>query len=148
MEKKTKIIIWITLILILLWFIYQNSETYKRKIDEYNFKQLEIVKNVLDWKKLDLYEFQTLSEFNKKYNLNIKPKKNCYYISSENWDEEYIFWFQLVSIYYKTKYNSDNYAFPKNDLSDKLIYLWMWSNYVPKSPLDHYHRIISSHCKK
>lgn len=80
-------------------------------IDKYNFKQLEIVKNTLDWKKTESYSFQKLSEFNEKYNLNIEPKKDCYYISSENWDESYIFWFKLKWFFNKIQLKNTYIAY-------------------------------------
>ncbi|MBT3726236.1 hypothetical protein HOG21_00605 [bacterium] len=61
--------------------IQEPIEKRNIAIDEYNFKQLQKVKQLINKKKL---KFKNLDDFNNKYNVNIKPIKNCYYISSDN----------------------------------------------------------------
>jgi hypothetical protein len=121
MKKELQIILWILFFIIVFtvwkyWYDYYKyernitiEEQEKRKIDEYNFEQLEKVKDVLRWK--FKYKIRNLSEFNKKYDQNITPIKNCYFLWDRNWYLEegewwwgYIFWFELYSDKYIEKY--------------------------------------------
>jgi len=117
MKKNKQIMTWVFLLslLILVWrywydyFRYERnvtSEEYsKRKIDEYNFEQLEKVKDLLKNLKRSDKEFLSLSEFNKLYNAEIKPIKNCYYVKNYASSNRvlYNFWFKLESDKYKAK---------------------------------------------
>lgn len=67
------IIITIWTYLIVFWYSY-IFEQNKMTIDKYNFEQLEKVRNILDWSE-KLKHFNTLKEFNEKYNIDIRPKK-------------------------------------------------------------------------
>jgi len=152
-------IIWI-IILILLVLIWKYGYDYykyevnvsieereNRKIDEYNFGELGKVKQILDniWK--NDKKFFTFKEFNEIYSTNIKPIKNCYYVSNSNWSENYIFWFRLESEKYINKYWNQNYAYPKYDLPyDTVCFgLWEWgcSNFI----LDRFIYTISNPCE-
>ncbi len=138
--KNKNIIIWTTLVImiVLTWFLilnYKNKVHYnnlkqeekeKIVIDEYNFKQLEKVKDILDWLKKDSYNFKWLNEFNKIFNQNIIPINNCYYTSSANWNEPYIFWFKLESNTYIEKYWDEYYSYPKYDLPIIPICFGFW----------------------
>ncbi len=68
------------------WFLIATviflvlHEIYGLTIDIYNFRQLEKVKIILkDLKRTDK-QFFYLKDFNKIYNANIQPIKNCYYL--------------------------------------------------------------------
>ncbi len=133
-NKKEKLII-----LLLLWlilssiFLLKNQFVYKQElknisIDEYNFWQLEKVKKILskwwDW-------FYDLESFNEKFNADIKPINNCYFISDRdiyfedgNWGWWYIFWFELLSNKYVEKYWKPYYAYPKYDLPPRFACTW------------------------
>ncbi len=146
-KKYLKIFVWLTLILIsvLIWkYCYEyykyevnvtEEELKKREIDKYNFEQLEKVKNILKWLDKSRY-ISSLKEFNKKFNQDIQPIKNCYYVVSTNyfdeyeWNSKYIFWFELHSDKYKNKYWKEDeywifyYAYPKYDLPYSKICFW------------------------
>ncbi|EKE28172.1 MAG: hypothetical protein ACD_3C00086G0016 [uncultured bacterium (gcode 4)] len=136
MKKYIQVIAWILALIVLVliwkyWYDYYRfernvtaEEQVKRKIDEYNFEQLIKAKQILSniWK--DDKKFFTLKEFNQKYNANIKPIKNCYYVSNSNWGKPYIFWFQLESDKYKSIYWTGYYAYPKYDLPYSKICYW------------------------
>ncbi|EKD44468.1 MAG: hypothetical protein ACD_71C00126G0003 [uncultured bacterium (gcode 4)] len=132
MRKYTKMwIIWISWILILiLWvliwkygynyfrygMIVSTEELENRKIDEYNFWELEKVKNLLKWWNKDLYKFNTLKEFNEKYKANIKPIKNCYFLSNTEkffGKADYILLFEIFSEKYKNIYKHEYYVYPE-----------------------------------
>lgn len=126
-ERSVKTIL-ITLILItwLYAWVFVYSVIYERDkiaIDNYNFKQLEIVKKVLNDEDKKSYEFDNIKEFNEKFNQNITPIKNCYFLSNNkyyfennNWDWQYMFWFKLESLMYKILYFWQYYAYPKYNL--------------------------------
>ncbi len=97
-EKKYKKIILKVIFIIIFAFIIRES--YLMYVDYYNFNQLEKAKIILDKIPENAEKFYTLKEFNEKYNTNIKPIKNCYYISNDNWNQDYIFWFKLESLLY------------------------------------------------
>jgi hypothetical protein len=85
-----KVITWLLLVVILTitWILWYSLifEKESIKIDEYNFNQLESVdKIIMNDQKYD-YVFKNLWDFNKIYNSNIKPIKNCYYINNYNGD--------------------------------------------------------------
>lgn len=126
-----KSLVWIILFIIFLYswvFIYSYIfEQDKIAIDNYNFEQLEKVKLVLDKISTDSKKFYTLKEFNKEYNEEINPIKNCYYVSNSNWNEKYIFWFQLESLIYKFIKFWGNYAYPKYNLPADYVCTW-WNN--------------------
>lgn len=158
-----KTIIWILLVVITIEFINiffnDNSEEFKNiKIDKYNFKQLEKVKDILDWLDKNSYSFGNLNQFNEKYNQNIKTIKNCYFIAdrnrffeSKNWWWGYIFWFKLESQKYLKKYWTEYYAYPKYDLPKNRIYLWMGGWWVDWEAMDStkmdFEKKISNPCK-
>lgn len=119
--KKFKTIVLIFSIFIVLLYssLYLYSSVYepeKMDMDRYNFNQLNQIKPIL--KRLDMWSiwFRYIWDFNKIYHANIKPIKNCYYISDENWDYPYIFWFQLESLFYKFLHFWENYAYPTYDI--------------------------------
>lgn len=130
-KKNTRIIliIIIWMIMLLLWgkFIYSAyfispEEKQAIAVDTYNFEQLKKVKNVLKGIPEEEVNFINLKRFNSKFNQNIEPIKNCYYLTSmNNFDDytgesTYIFGFQLESNKYKKKYGEEYYAYPKYDL--------------------------------
>ncbi len=110
------------------------SEEDRIKIDEYNFEQLEKVKSVLDWLDKNSYSFNNLKEFNKKFNQNITPIKNCYFLSDRNiyfedkkWGGGYVFGFKLYSSKYRKIYWNLYIAYPKYNLP--VEYACLWSKY-------------------
>lgn len=126
-KKFRNIITWILLWTIILYtWVFTYSivfEQDKLTIDRYNFEQLEKVKNVLDKQDKNSYTFKELTEFNQKFNQNIKPTKNCYFMSDRNrffednkWGGGYVFWFQFESLISKFVYFWSYYAYPKYDL--------------------------------
>ena len=138
MKKNIKITIWIILLIIIWvgWKYYYNyynnqkvlaqEEQENIKIDEYNFEQLEKVKNILKNLKRTDTKFSSLKEFNSIYNSNIEPIKNCYYIKNYENKERvlYSFWFRLESNKYIQKYWDKNYMYPKYDLPIYKICVW------------------------
>ena len=141
-----KIVIWLFLLLILSFIliaIYSFTfEKDKMAIDRYNFEQLEKAKPILESIPETDKRFYSLKEFNQEYNTWIKPIKNCYYISTYNWNEKYIFWFKLESLIYIYIYRTKLFAYPKYDLPfDPLYqswYIWdrnkSWFNYITLYP--------------
>ncbi|MDD5213349.1 MAG: hypothetical protein PHG82_02915 [Candidatus Gracilibacteria bacterium] len=123
---KRKLCILFILIISLygLVFIYSLIfEQEKMSVDRYNFEQLEEVKNTLNKLDKNSYTFDNVKEFNNKYNKNIKPIKNCYFLSDRNGYFEnknggggYIFGFKLESLIYKFIYFGEKYSYPKYDL--------------------------------
>lgn len=124
---KRKLCILFVSILSLYWLVFIYSLIYeqdKMNIDRYNFEQLNVVKETLSKIDRKSYNFYDLKHFNNKYDQNIKPINNCYYlVSTNNFDEYdqnkwiwYIFWFKLESLIYKFMYFWVNYAYPKYDL--------------------------------
>lgn len=91
-------------------------EIINTRTDIYNFNQLEKAKIILNKIPKEDYKFFTLKKFNSKYNAEIKPTKNCYYVSNDNWNQPYIFWFKLESIIYRLRYLNIYYAYPKYDI--------------------------------
>ncbi len=83
-------------IFILLW-IYLLLDWRNIYIDMYNFEQLEKAKPILESIPGNAKKFYGLKQFNNLYSANIQPIKNCYQVSNDNWEEKYIFWFQLKS---------------------------------------------------
>ena len=104
--------IWFLILLVL--FIVR--ELYWIYIDNYNFKQLEKAKPILEtiWESDE--RFFSLNEFNERYNTDIQPIKNCYYVSNYNWNEKYIFWFQFESLFNMFIYKKNYLAYPKYDI--------------------------------
>jgi hypothetical protein len=133
MKKKCKIISWIVWILMLcLWILTYYIFVIDKEnieIDKYNFEQLEIVDNtIMNDEKYNKW-FRDIWAFNKIYKTNIKPIKNCYYISHRNWDEKYLFGFKLESLLYKIRYMSGYIAYPKYDLPERVVRMWLrWHN--------------------
>ena len=110
--------IWICLGLLLIF------EVKNIGIDMYNFKQLKHVKTILSETPVEEYNFKNLQEFNEQFWNNIEPIKNCYYISDENEEENYLFGFKLYSLSYKAINLKSHYAFPKYNLPERRICLW------------------------
>ncbi|MCT4616667.1 MAG: hypothetical protein N4A38_00480 [Candidatus Gracilibacteria bacterium] len=134
MQKNIKMLLFIipTLIILGLVFIYgynyyltNKEEQEKIKIDEYNFEQLEKVKSVLNSLDKNSYSFDNIGDFNKQFNINIEPIKNCYYLSNKNGGEKYIFGFKLESNKYIDKYGTKSYIYPKYDIVKEEICLGM-----------------------
>lgn len=120
-KNPKRIIFFIILILIGYWYYQDSVEQQNRAIDEYNLWQVEKVSLVLDNLTKDSKEFQTLGKFNQIYWVNLKPVDNCYYISTNNGKEKYIFAFQLKSRFYKKEYLRDYYVYPAYDLPYDII---------------------------
>jgi hypothetical protein len=121
-----KILLWI-LWLIILGFISLviYSFTYEKEkieIDRYNFEQLEKAKPYLETIDENTEDFYFLPDFNEKFNIDIKPIKNCYYVRSTNGEYQYIFWFKLESLLYKKIYWTEFYAYPEYDVPS--YYTW------------------------
>jgi len=158
-KKNIKILLIIPALIILglvwkYWYDYysiSSEEQEKIKIDEYNFQQLEKVKEVLDPLDKNLYSFDNIWDFNKLYNLNIEPIKNCYYLTDRNWFFKnnkwgwwYIFWFELESKKYIEKYWDKYYAYPEYDLPEDKICTWKCYDNNYKN----FTRIISNTCNE
>ncbi len=106
------------------WFLIMTvlflvlHEFYGLTIDIYNFRQLEKVKVILkDLKRTDK-KFLDLKDFNKIYNANIQPIKNCYYLRNYSTEDRvpYLFGFKLESYIYIYIYQTQYYAYPKYDI--------------------------------
>lgn len=142
MSLIKKVIIWIILFVIMFYtwiFLYSYMfESDKLAIDRYNFWQLGKVKIILS-KQNDIKVFFSIKDFNDIYKSDIKTIKNCYYITSVNWDKPYIFWFQLESLIYKFIYFWKNYAYPSYSIPTERFCLGVWVNngrcfYTSKQP--------------
>lgn len=127
--KKSKKIAGLFGIFIIIFYssVYIYSLIYeqdKLAIDRYNFNQLKQIKPIL--KTLNMWSiwFRYIWDFNKVYNANLKPIKNCYYISDENWDHPYILGFQLESLFYKFLHFWKNYAYPTYDIPKRILCTW------------------------
>lgn len=101
-----------------------ESQENKEKIDEYNFAQLDKVKQVLDNDTNTGYIIKNYLDFNKKFNQDIKPIKNCYFFKTENGEYPYIFWFKLESDKYINKYGTWYYVYPKYDMPYNNLCFW------------------------
>lgn len=123
---KNYIAIISSIIILLFWIVYIWYPMY---VDMYNFRQLEKAKPILESIPENAWKFYTLEEFNEKYNANINPIKNCYYVSNNNGDEKYIFGFKLESWYYKNKYWEEYYSYPFYNISPSRICVgWLQIN--------------------
>lgn len=173
MKNKTKKIVIAIFISIatIIWIIYVYNEykveemitpeeQAKIEIDEYNFEQLDKVKNILDWLDKNSYGFENLKEFNEKFNENIESIKNCYFLSDKNryfetksrniekWKWWYIFWFKLESDKYIKKYWDKNYAYPKYDLPVFKLCFWVWDWWCYDDNKQTFIKTISKPCNK
>lgn len=153
-KLNKKVIIAISTILILFiasWIYFYNEEKDNIKIDEYNFEQLDKVIEVLDKSPWDSYTIDDLTDFNKDFNQDIQPIKNCYYIRSRiyewtKWTWWYIFWFKLESKQYIEKYWTEYYAYPKYDLP--VNYYCGWSKWCKDDwNFDSFEYTISNPCQ-
>ena len=100
------------------------EELENRKIDEYNFWQLEKIKNTFESYSDNKRKINNLWYFVFEYGVNIVPIKNCYYVSNSNWKYDYIVWFKLESNKYKSKYWTEYYAYPDYDIKPMNICDW------------------------
>lgn len=136
-----KVTIWFLVFIILLEIISiifksNINELRNEYIDNYNFWQLEKVKDVLDKLDKNSYKIDDIKDFNKQFNQDIKPIKNCYFLSdrnwyfkNNNWGGGYIFWFMLYSNKYIKNYWTLYYSYPKYNLPENKICTWfgnMW----------------------
>jgi len=127
---------------------FKQSEKEKIFIDEYNFNQLEKVKTILDNKTNSGYILRNYIDFNEKFNQDIKPIKNCYYLKTKNWKYPYIFWFKLESDKFIKKYWTWYYAYPKYDLPRVPLCFWEGDN-IPCKDRNHleFETTISNPCR-
>ncbi|MDD2907810.1 MAG: hypothetical protein PHH98_04160 [Candidatus Gracilibacteria bacterium] len=97
---------------IILLIIFVLSQSYAMYIDMYNFRQLEKVKIILKDLKREDKQFFNLNEFNKIYNVDIQPIKNCYYLRNYKSEDRvpYTFGFELESLIYTFIYGDDYYS--------------------------------------
>lgn len=95
----------------------------------------------------DAKKFYTLKEFNNIYSADIKPIKNCYYVSNYNWDNPYIFWFNLESNKYIKQYWTGYYTYPKYDLPNDEIICFGTTESCIDSIKVKFTNIISNPCK-
>ncbi len=161
MNKKLKLIVVIvtSLFLVLGWifgkYFYSSyvQEQESIKIDEYNFKQLEKVKKILDWLDPYSYKFKNFKEFNVLFNSNVEAINNCYYLADiarhyDVWQSHswwYIFWFYLNSKKYSGKYKSHYYIYPSYNLPKIEVYLGDESYDIMENDFYHY---ISNPCEE
>jgi hypothetical protein len=115
--KLTAITLIITVVFIYtsIWLYSFIFEQDKLAIDRYNFEQLEKAKPILE-NMPKLNSFYWLKEFNEKLKANIQPIENCYFVANFNWNQKYIFWFQLKSKIYILMYFWDIYFYPSYDI--------------------------------
>jgi len=127
MKNKTKKILTILLIILLSpIFIYLLVDWKNLYVDMYNFRQLEKAKPILESLWENDKHFYSLKEFNEIYNINIKPIKNCYSISNDNWEYNYNFWFMLESYIYIYIYWKKSYIYPWYDMPYENTCFWQW----------------------
>ncbi len=130
--------------LIILWILFLIWQSYAVYIDMYNFKQLEKVKTLLNKKYNVELSFKDIVDFNHQYNQNIKPIWNCYYLSSYNNKEKYMFWFKLESLIYTYTYWTKYFSYPKYDIPYwHLCLMWKWCFDANK---EDYIKVISNKC--
>lgn len=169
-ETNKIVVIILILIISISWVIYvynkyntkeivTSEEQEKIKIDEYNFEQLEKIKSILDWLDKSSYSFDNLKEFNEKFNQNIEPIKNCYFLSDRNryfetksrivekWKWWYMFWFKLESDKYIKKYGEANYVYPKYDLPVFKLCFWLWEWWCYDDNKQTFIKTITNPCK-
>jgi len=68
-------------------FVAIYSFTFEKEkiaIDRYNFEQRDKVKTIIENDKYYNTAFRDIKQFNSLYNSDIKPIKNCYYLSKYN----------------------------------------------------------------
>lgn len=124
MKEKIKRLLknkYVKILITILFWLFIFRESCAVYVDIYNFRQLEKSKSIFESIPKEDYKFYTLKKFNSKYNAGIKPIKNCYYVSNDNWNELYIFWFKLESIIYRLRYLNIYYAYPKYDIPEHKI---------------------------
>ena len=128
---KEKILKWWKIFLISILWIFILLEGYHIFVDTYNFKQLEKAKPILESIPLDAKTFYSLEEFNDEYNAEIKPIKDCYFVSNYNWNEDYIFGFKIHSLLYMYIYWKNIYSYPRYDISVYNICTWwlLWTDH-------------------
>ncbi|NVP17844.1 hypothetical protein HUU51_03960 [Candidatus Gracilibacteria bacterium] len=127
---------------LMLLGLFILRESYGIYIDKYNFEQLEKAKPILETIREEDERFFSLNEFNKIYNQNIKPIKNCYYLNNNNGKYPYIFGFKLESLFYSYIYGTNLYSYPGYD-----------QPIIKKLPLqdslyEYFYLIISNPCKE
>lgn len=105
--------------------IKEKTQLEKEEIDEYNFQQLEIVKSTLDKLQKDSYILRNYIDFNEKFEKKLEPIDNCYYLSTNNWNYPYIFWFKLKSEKYINQYSTWIISYPEYDIPVNLLCHWM-----------------------
>jgi hypothetical protein len=161
-SKKSNKKVIILIILLVPFSLFVWLEINNISIDRYNFKEFEKAKIVLNnnpeeiktpftTKEIDLFYskvsnmYYTIENFNKVYNTNIKPIKNCYAISRYNWEESYLFWFKLESFLYKLRYWNWYFVYPKYD---KPYPTWLQITWQPDTERKIFYFIISNPCSK
>ena len=130
-EKQKKILRIVGVILLWIFIITEIPKIY---VDVYNFRQLWKVRNVLDNLDGNSYKFDNVKQFNERFNSNVEPIKNCYFLSERNWyfkDDNwgggYIFWFKLESSIFKLIYLTKYYAYPEYNLPvGEVCVMWWW----------------------
>ncbi len=113
------------------------------QIDRYNFEQLEKAKKILSYYPVENYNFNSLSEFNKKYGGDINPKMNCYFLMATGLWKSYRFWFELESFLYKLFYLNFYYVYPSTLPQDIICDGWSCHDWI----YTYFLKIISNPCK-
>lgn len=103
---------------------HSNDEQEKIRIDEYNFQQIEKIKEAFESNSENKKDINSLWYFVFEYGIDIVPIKNCYYVSNFNWKYNYIIWFKLESDKYIKKYWTEYYAYPDYDIEPMNICDW------------------------
>ncbi len=136
--------------LISLWILFLIWQSYAVYIDMYNFKQLEKAKPILESINSNDKEFFSLKEFNKQYNQNITPIKNCYDVNNYNANGEYMFWFKLESLIYICVYWGKYFAYPKYNLPKGRLCFWLvvwwWDSWCYDNNRLHFETVVSNPC--
>ena len=92
--------------------------------------------------KKDDVHFSNIEDFNKLFNTEIIPNKNCYFLNSKNGKFPYIFAFQLESNKYKKQYGADVFVFPGYDLWRAEVCTWTCYDIIKS----HFENIMSYPC--
>jgi len=102
-------------------------ELFNISIDTHNKIQLKAFKSAIENINLSS-KFLNINEFNSLANTSIKPLLGCYYISSENGEFDYIFWYKNHSLLFKYL-NKDFYSsYPEYSISSDKVCLWKSQN--------------------
>jgi hypothetical protein len=66
-------------------------------------------------------KFYNIHEFNEIYKIKLEPIKNCYVLTRLNWKNNFLFWLQLESYFYKLLYKNKYFYYPSYDVKPAFV---------------------------